>query len=123
MKKVQSLSKLIKASIMTAVIATVNPLYAGAGHDHGHSHSQKVMTKASAQKKAIKAMTKLVEDNKVEKSWLNAPILNIEKKKFHDNLEWVISFKNDKVKDASKQTIYIFVSQNGYITGANFTGE
>jgi len=121
MKKVQSFSKLIKVSIIAAVIATFSPVYAGSGHNH--SHSQKVVTKDSARKVAIKKMGKLVVDNKIDKSWLNVPILNIEKKKFYDNLEWVVSFKNEKIKDSSKQTIYIFVSQSGELTGANFSGK
>jgi len=45
------------------------------------------------------------------------------KQQFHHNEEWVVSFENSHIKDTKKQTLYIFVSLSGKITGANFIGK
>ena len=45
------------------------------------------------------------------------------KKKFHHSMEWVVSFKNEKITDKTKQTLYIFVNMHGEITGANYSGQ
>ena len=44
------------------------------------------------------------------------------KKQFH-HIEWVVSYKNEEIKDNTKQVFYIFLSLSGKITGANYTGK
>lgn len=119
------MKKLIKTVVITLILACgVNPLYAGAGHDHGHEgHSYAEVTKVSAKQKATKRIEKLVNVGKIDKSWLEASVLNIEKKKFKNSMEWVASFKNKKIEDSTKQIIYIFVNMQGGITGANYSGK
>lgn len=115
------MKKLIKIAVITLVLACgINPLYAGSGHE-GHSHAE--VTKVLAKEKATKQIEKLVKANKIDKSWLKASVLNVEKKKFKNSMEWVASFKNKNIKDSTKQIIYIFVSMHGGITGANYSGK
>ena len=115
------MKKFIKTVVITAVLACgINPLYAGAGHD-GHSHAE--VTKVLAKEKATNEINKLVRANKIDKSWSEASVLNIEKKKFKNSMEWVASFQNKKIKDSTKQIIYIFVNMHGGITGANYSGK
>ncbi len=122
------MKRLIKTSLITAILACgFNPLYAGSGHDHdhghGHSHEKEQVTQSYAEKEAAKEVRKLLKRDKIEGSWINASLLNVQKKKFKNKMEWVISYKNKNVKDVKKQTLYIFVNLYGEITGANYSGK
>jgi len=116
----------IKATLITAVL-TCTTLYAGGSHshdaDHGHSHTQAEASKASIEKAALSELARLIQNNKIDQSWSNTPIEKMQKKQFHHNMEWVASFKNTKIQDKSKQTLYIFLSLYGKSTGANYTGK
>jgi hypothetical protein len=130
-KKMQTL---IKTIIVVLALAS-GTLYAHGSHEHaGHGgqsptqgelsteHIQKVSTE-EIQRVANKQLMNLIEKEKIEKSWSDTPILNMEKKRFHRNTEWVVSYKNKEIKDQMKQTLYIFVSLYGKVTGANHTGK
>ncbi|MCF6339196.1 MAG: DUF6488 family protein [Sulfurimonas sp.] len=124
------MKKIVRTSLIIAVLTfSFNSLYAGANHNHdgqnhkGHTHAQEKVTKTFAKKEAIQKIKKLVKSKKIEKSWLKASDIDAKKKKFGKNLEWVFSFKNDKVKNTKKQVIYIFVNLYGEVTGANYTGK
>lgn len=118
------MNRLLKTSLITAILACgFNPLYAGSGHDHGHSHEKKKVTQNYAEKEATKEVKKLFERGKIDGSWTDAPILNVEKKRFKNRMEWVISYKNINIKDVKKQTLYIFVNLYGKTTGANYSGK
>ena len=58
-----------------------------------------------------------------DSSWKTANVAKTEKKKFGDAMEWVVSFKNDKISDSSKQILYVFVTLGGEVVGANHTGK
>lgn len=98
-------------------------VFAGANHDHGHSHSHDPVSQTQAEKAAIKSIANLIKKGKVDSSWKSIPVSKSEKKKFGDKMEWVVSFKNDKVSDASKQTLYVFLSLTGEYIAANYTGK
>ncbi len=119
------MNKLIKTSLIVLALAfNFNPLNASGNHDgHSHSHDKKEVTKAAANKEATKKINKLIKANKIEKSWTKASLINVKKKKFGHDMEWVFSFKNDKVKNTKKQVIYVFVDLYGEVTGANYTGK
>jgi hypothetical protein len=53
----------------------------------------------------------------------NVDASKVEKKTFGNSQEWVVSFTNPKVQDVAKQTLYVFVSLTGEITGANYSGK
>jgi hypothetical protein len=95
--------------------------FAGAGHDHGHSHDPVTQSKAEAI--AAKSVSRLVEKGKIDTSWKAVTVAKSEKKKFGGETEWVVSFKNDKVSDPSKQTLYIFLTLGGEYLAANYTGK
>jgi hypothetical protein len=122
------MKNIIKTTLATGLLTfAYSPLYAGAGHDHshdhGHDHAQKELSKDLAQKKANEKIKQLVEIKKIEKSWLKAPVLASNKKKFSGHLEWVISYKNESIKESKKQVLYIFVNMHGKITGSNYSGK
>ena len=96
---------------------------AGSDHDHGHSHSHTPVEQSQAEKIASDGVFRLVEQKKIDDSWKSAQVKNTLKKKFGDNMEWVISFKNENISDPAKQTIYVFLTLGGEFLAANYTGE
>jgi len=119
---------LIKTTLI-AVALTSGTIYASGSHahnaegGHGSSQTKEKVSKADIQKKANQQLAQLIENGKIDKSWSDTPILNMEKKQFHHNTEWVVSFRNKESKDKTKQTLYVFVSLYGKVTGANHTGK
>ena len=49
--------------------------------------------------------------------------LGANQKTFSNEVEWVVTFKNDKVSDATKQTLYLFFTLDGSYIATNFTGQ
>lgn len=116
---------LIKAIAVTFALGYTT-LYAGSGHSHehsGHNHAQTKVSKAEAQNIAKEQLASLVQKNKISESWSTVAISDTQKKMFNHHEEWVVSFLNTNISDKSKQTLYIFVSQDGKVTGANHTGQ
>lgn len=120
-------------SIMFSLILSLSPtaLLAGGnhdhghshGHDHGHGHSHAPVDQKQAEKAAIKSVARLVKQGKIDSSWKSVSVAMAEKKKFGGKMEWVVSFKNDKISDSSKQTLYVFLSLTGRYIAANYTGK
>ena len=126
---------LLKTAIAgLALTFTSGTLYAHSSHKHAAhgdaptqdelstEHIQKV-SEEEIQRVAHKQVLNLIEKEKIEKSWSDAPVLTMEKKQFNRNTEWVVIYKNKEIKDQTKQTLYIFVNLYGKVTGANHTGK
>lgn len=90
---------------------------------HGADGSHDPVTQSQAEHSAIESVASLADKKKIDSSWKAANHVKTEKKKFGDSTEWVVSFKNDKISDSSKQTLYIFVTLGGEVVGANHTGK
>lgn len=121
--RIQSiLFSLILAFCPAAVLAGANHDH-GHDHDHGHGHSHDPVTQSQAEQVAMESVSMLIKKGKIDDSWQSVSVANAEKKKFGDRTEWVISFKNDKITDASKKTLYVFLSLTGEYIAANYTGK
>jgi hypothetical protein len=98
---------------------------AGGGHDHGHGHghSHSPVDQATAKTKASKIIASLVKQKTIDKSWTSIPVNAAEKKTFNGKQEWVVSYVNEKVADANKRKLYIFLTLSGDYVAANFTGK
>ena len=94
---------------------------AGSGHDHGHSHDP--VSQLQAEDVAMKSVAKLVEKGKIDKSWKSIGVTKSMKKDFSGHMEWVISFKNEKISDPAKQTLFVFLTEGGEYLAANYTGK
>ncbi len=123
---------LIKATVITIVLC-LTTLYAQdshnhsehnhAGHKHNHNTLQKGVSNRIVKKIAIQEVKRLALEKKIPKSWKSVPISKIGKTHYGDTNDWVVGFDNLKIKDKTKQTLYIFVSMHGKVTGANYTGN
>jgi len=99
---------------------------AGSGHSHGPDGGHKLQGPASEAaiiKRATKVMNNLAKKGTIDASWSNGKQVAIEKAIYANGPEWVVTFKNDKVKDVKKQMLYIFYSLNGHYIAANYTGK
>lgn len=102
---------------------------AGGGHDHGHGHSHGQVPAAvevnQSQAEVVATLRKgmLINKGKIDKSWRSVKVATAEKKKNGDQYEWLITYKNDQIKEATKKTLYIFISSTGDYIAANFTGK
>ena len=123
---------LIKATVI-AVVLSLTTLYADDGHNHaqhdhnahGHSHDshQIGISNTVVKKIAIKEVKRLALAKKIPKSWKSMPVSKIGKTHYGDTNDWMVGFDNPKIKDKTKQTLYIFINISGKITGANYTGN
>lgn len=107
--------------LLSLFIAVPTVSMAGTGHDHGHSHA--AISGTEAQIKAKQQVKQLVDAKKIDASWSDVKASKVKQKDYGHGPEWVIIFKNDKVKDASKQTLYLFYSQDGHYLAANYDGS
>ena len=73
---------------------------------------------------ATQYKNKLVEGNKLEKSW--QAVSKVEKMEQVDgkrSKEWKLSFKNPAATDKTKDTLFLFYSLPGNFIAANHTGQ
>ena len=121
------MKNLTKIYLLIATFGFTIPVYAGAGHTHdkdgGHSHSSGPISESKAKSKATRTMKNLASRGVINKSWTASKLIKAEKKIFSKGLEWVMSFKNESVKDKAKQILYIFYSLDGHYIAANYTGK
>lgn len=103
---------------------------AGGGHEHDHGHSHDNSSHAhepisadSASHKAKEKIAQLVKKGKIDASWTELEPTSVEQKTFAKGVEWVVVFKNPKVNDSTKQTLYLFYSLDGHYIAANYTGQ
>ena len=94
---------------------------AGTGHDHGHSHE--TISRSDVQSKAMDKVRQLANAGKIDLNWINIQPSSTEQKVYEHGPEWMIIFKNDKVSDSSKQTLYMFYSLDGHYIAANYDGS
>lgn len=103
------------------------PIMAGSnhdhGHDHGHSHSHAPVNQESAKITAKNIIGAFVRRKKLDASWMSIIASSAEKKEFNGKAEWIVTFTNDKIKDATKQKLYVFLTLGGDYIATNFTGK
>lgn len=113
--------KNLATTLLLSFVLFASPVMAGSGHDHGHSHGP--ISSEEVTGKATKKVQKLAEAGKIDSSWSKTKAAGAEQKEYSQGPEWVITFKNDKLSDSSKQTLYLFFSLDGHYIAANYTGQ
>jgi hypothetical protein len=98
---------------------------AGGGHEHdsdgGHSHGP--ISNDNVINRALKKVKQMAHAGKIDATWSAVKTARAEQKTFSKGPEWVVTFKNDKVSDTAKQTLYLFFSLDGHYIAANYTGN
>ena len=80
---------------------------------HGNGHSHETLSVEAAKTTAIKKINELALTGKIDASWSGIKPSRIEQKAPDFAMEWVVFFKNKKIKDVKKQTLYLFFSLDG----------
>ncbi len=136
--------KILMKTIIAIMLVGFSLLNAGEHHDHdhgGHDHKHSNVHKhgpykegdsktairleenqPTIEKNAKKKIQTLVEKKKIPESWSSVPMQKIEKAK-NETKDWEVSFKNLKITNKAKQTLYVFVSPYGKVVGVNYTGK
>ena len=83
----------------------------------------KACTQEQVEKGLQTALDILVAKKVVEDSWAKIKLEKIESKQFKKGPEWVATYFDDSKKDKTKKRLYVFITKDGYLNGANFTGE
>lgn len=101
------------------------PVIAGSGHSHDTNggHNLAPITRQEAITRASQTVNNLVNAGTIEATWLGSQAVSAEQKVYAKEPEWVITFKNDKVDDTSKKTLYLFYTSDGHYIAANYTGN
>lgn len=107
-------------NIIFVLIMALSPAVSFAHGDHAPKPS---IEKAQATEVAKSQVSRLIADGKIDATWKNAELVGTEKKKSKSTWEWVNTFKNTKEADATKQTLYVFLTTSGDFIAANFTGK
>jgi len=117
------MTKLMKALLILLTL-TFTTLHAKNGYDYyyyGNGGSNyKKLNKTSITKIAKAEVKRLTMKKKIPKSWKSVPISKINKSNSDD---WMVTFKNSKIKKLSKQNLYVFVGIYGQVKGVNYTGH
>jgi hypothetical protein len=113
-----------KLSICLLVLFSLSsPLAFGdQGHDHSPAPSEPI-SKSEAGKKATQVVRSIAKKGKLPESWSSLEPATIKQKTFKKGPEWVVSFKNPKVENKERQTLYVFLTLAGSYLGANFSGN
>ena len=117
--------RIISTAVLASTLFLTFPAFSGAGHEHGPggSHTHGPISAAAAIKKAEGQVKSLIERGKLDKSWSSIKAAEASQKDFGKGSEWVVTFKNDKETDPTKQTLYVFYTVNGTYLATNFTGK
>lgn len=115
----------MKKIILAGLIAASPSLVLAHG-DHAPKVAKcaaKDCTKTEIEAAAPIAVELLSKSGKIESSWTVAKIEKIEQKQFAKAKEWVVTLLDSTKTDKSKQNLYVFITNKGYLNGANYTGE
>jgi len=114
------MKNLLSTILLLSSLLVGLPVIAGAGHSHSHGP----VSSDEAINRASKKVNYLAKAGKIDASWSTIKkAASAEKKTFSKGTEWVITFKNDKLSDASKRSLYMFFSLDGHYIAANYTGN
>ena len=114
-----TMKKLLSTFLLLSFIS-ITPTIAGTGHSHAE---EKAITTEEVTSLASENIKRLIDAEKLDPSWKEVKIHSIEQKTFSHDPEWVVTYKNDKIIEASKQTLYMFFSIGGRYLATNYTGE
>ena len=113
--------KQLTFALFFSMLFFVTPVIAGSGHSHGPAKAPVSGEVAASQ--ALEAVKELASTGKIDASWVGIKESKVEQKTFNNGPEWVVMYKNQEIKDGTKQTLYVFLTLSGEYIAANFTGS
>ncbi len=116
--------KLLTTTLLLSLLIGA-PAMAGSGHSHDDDggHSQGPVSSDVAATKALDKINQLADARRIDTSWAGIKAASVEQKAYAKGPEWVVIFKNDKVSDKEKQTLYMFFTLDGHYIATNYSGK
>lgn len=88
-----------------------------------HFHGTKPASQETILGCAMHRKDALAAAGKIDPSWKTVSDGKVEQVDARKGKEWKVTFRNPRVTDAAKQTLYVFLSLPGNVLAANFTGK
>jgi len=112
----------MKGSFLALIFCLFLPGLSVAGPEGpGHYHNVEIDASQAAET-AGQVLAQLVKRGRLDTTWSGVRALSAVKKDFEKGPEWVVRFRNDEVADESKKELFIFLTTDGKVIAANFTG-
>ena len=111
------MNKLIIA--LTIAIMSITPALA---HPDGHDVEEDGMVQKTIPEMAHDVVLTLISKAALESSWGTSAPEKTEAQMMGSVRIWVVSFRNDKEKDAAKRNLYIKLNNSGAFLSSSHTG-
>jgi len=115
--------KIIINSLIIIAIFITTSLSAKNGYNYYYYNSQANLPKTAIVNIATHQLQRLILKKKIPSSWKSIKHYSVNKTQKTTTSDWVVIFKNHKIKNKKAQTLYIFVDTSGTIKGMNYTGH
>lgn len=113
----------MRAIITAVMIALTGLAFVPGAYAHGPDSAHHNVSAEKAGEVAKENVSRLVEEGKLHRSWLDAGDLTVEKREYESGPEYMVVITNPGSPDSSQRTLYVFVSMRGEYLAANFTGK
>ncbi len=104
--------------ILGAVAAVAFFAVPALAHPDGHDQQFRVERKPIGQS-AQEAVIKLVAQAKLAASWSKAKPLNTKMRTKDGAEQWVVTFRNDQIRNSAKRNLYVIMNTEGGFISAN----
>lgn len=112
--------KIVKVLSTVLVFASLN-VFAHGEHPRPVVKCAAACTKAEVEQAVPAALSSLALAGKIDQSWVNAKLENVELKQFKKGKDWVVTMFDSKKQ--TQQRLYVFITADGFLNGANYTGN
>lgn len=116
------MNKTLIAALLAAASAVASPAFAGGASDC-HFHGSSPASKETVVSCSVKRQAQLVQNGKIDKSWLNSKPGTPEQVDGKRGKEWKVTFTDRAAADKTKENLYMFFTLEGNFIAANFSGN
>lgn len=115
----------MKSLILLATLIFSQVSFASGNHYHPKQILKCASECTEAEVKSIlpTAFDTLIKAKEVRESWKQIPLEKIEKRQFKKGSEWVAIFFDKNQTEVARQRLYVFITLDGWLNGANNSGN
>ena len=105
------------------LLFSLSSLGAKNGYNYYYYGAESKLGKTAIVNIATHQIQRLILKKKIPKNWETIKHSHVNKAKKTAGSDWVVTFKNTVISNKKRQTLYIFVGENGTVKGVNYTGH
>ncbi len=115
----------MKSLILFATLIFSQVTFASGNHYHPKQIIKCASECTEAEVKSIlpTAIDTLINAREVKEAWKKVHLEKIEKRQFKKGPEWVAIYFDKNQTDVARQRLYVFITLDGWLNGANNTGN